>query len=465
MPFGTHRQRVPAMLAVACAGMLVYTVAGAAPDGRQLAPATCSSEAGPPAPGCFETAAAKDSTPTTEKGGDKGSTPDKCESTTTTTRKGGDKDPTTTTTEKGGDKDPTTTTTEKGGDKDPTTTTTEKGGDKDPTTTTTEKGGDKGSTTTTGKNDSGDNKDDSGPTASKAAAPTTAMAVKGDAGTAAAKDSGDDTASKSATDDKDCSTTTTTEKGGKGDGGDKDTTTTTRKGGGKATTTTTEKDSKGTDKPTTSTTTQGGTVEPQTPGDSGSSDGSTDPGSGDQGDNPISPQEAPPYDAPDSDPGPAADPEAAADPGPVDDGFDMWDDEEEVAISPMEAPGSGSMLPVINDFMPSSGGNGSARRERSRPTGSAPRVHELAAPPVVTLRGTAPTPGTTESAAVSRRLAGQLQTSVTESAFPANIISTPGEFPVNHRDPLAAAALVVLVGVSRELFKVWRRRATDFWPA
>jgi hypothetical protein len=24
---------------------------------------------------------------------------------------------------------------------------------------------------------------------------------------------------------------------------------------------------------------------------------------------------------------------------------------------------------------------------------------------------------------------------------------------------------VVLVGVSRELFKVWRRRATDFWPA
>ena len=443
MPFGTHRQRVPAMLAVACAGMLVYAVAGAAPDdGRQLAPATCSSsEAGPPTPGCVEAAADKGSTPTTAKG----STPTKCE-------------PTTTTTGKGGDKDPTTTTTGKGGDKDPTTTTTGKSGDKDPTTTTTEKGGDKGSTTTTGKNDSGD-KD---ATAAKAGQPTTALAVKSDAETAAAKDSGDDNASKAATDpDKDCPTTTTTEKGGKGDSGGKDTTTTTRKGGGKgSTTTTTEKDGKGSDKPTTSTTTQGGTVDPQTPGDSG---GSADPGSSDPGDTPISPQEAPPYDAPDSDPGPAADPEAAADPGPVDDGFDMWDDEE-VAISPMEAPGSGSMMPVINDFMPSSGEKSSGRRERSRPTGSSPSVQELAAAPVVTLRGVAPTPGSTESAAVSRRLGG-LQTSVTESAFPANIISTPGEFPINHRDPLAAAALVVLVGVSRELFKVWRRRATDFWPA
>ena len=55
--------------------------------------------------------------------------------------------------------------------------------------------------------------------------------------------------------------------------------------------------------------------------------------------------------------------------------------------------------------------------------------------------------------------------SVTESAFPANIISTPKIFPINRRDPLAAAALVLLVGVSRELFKVWRRRATDYWPA
>jgi hypothetical protein len=432
------------MLAVACAGMLVYAVAGAAPDGRQLAPATCSSEAGPPAPGCVETAAAQDSTPTTEKGGDTGSTPTKCEPTTTTTRKGGDKDPTTTTTAPG-----------KGGDKDPTTTTTAKGGDKGSTTTTTATGGDNGSTTTTGKNDSG-------PTAVKAGEPTTAMAVKGD-GTTAAKDSGDGKASTAAA-DPDCSTTTTTEKGGKDSGGKNSTTTTTRKGGGKAsttTTTTTQKDGKGTDKgSTTSTTTRGGTVNPQTPGDSGS-DGSTDPGTPDQRDNPISPQEAPPYDAPDSDPGPAADPEVAADPGPVGDGFDMWEDQD--AISPMEAPGSGSMLPVINDFMSSSGGDVSARRERSRPTGFSGRVQELAAPPVVTLQGSA-APGTTESAAVSRRLAG-LQTSVTESAFPANIISTPGQFPVNHRDPLAAAALVVLVGVSRELFKVWRRRATEYWPA
>src|SRR4029077_18305379 len=29
MPFGSHRQRVPAMLAVACVGMLFYAVAGA----------------------------------------------------------------------------------------------------------------------------------------------------------------------------------------------------------------------------------------------------------------------------------------------------------------------------------------------------------------------------------------------------------------------------------------------------
>jgi hypothetical protein len=70
----------------------------------------------------------------------------------------------------------------------------------------------------------------------------------------------------------------------------------------------------------------------------------------------------------------------------------------------------------------------------------------------------------TESGRVSRSLAG-LQTSVTESAFPATIISTPGVFPINHRDPLAAAALILLVGVSRELFKVWRRRANSYWPA
>ena len=72
--------------------------------------------------------------------------------------------------------------------------------------------------------------------------------------------------------------------------------------------------------------------------------------------------------------------------------------------------------------------------------------------------------GVTESAAVSRNLAG-LQTSASESAFPASVISTPRVFPINRRDPLAAAALILLAGVSRELFKAWRRRATEYWAA
>jgi hypothetical protein len=410
------------MLAVACVGMLVYSVAGAASDGKELAPA-------------------------------KSSTTSKCEPTTSTTQKGGDKGSTTSTTEKGGDKGSTTSTTEKGGDKASTTSTTEKSGDKGSTTTTTEKSGDAGA-----KSDSGD------PTVEKAAAPSTALEAKGDSATAT-KDSDGDTASKAATDDKDgCSTTTTTEKGGKdGSGGKDSTTTTTRKSGGKgSTTTTTDKDGKSGGKgSTTSTTAQGGTVEPQTPGDPGPDD-STDPGSSaDPGDTPISPQEAPPYDAPDSDPGPAADPEAAADPGPVE-SFDMWDDEADVAVDPLEAPGSGSMLPVFNNFLPSSDEEAAvARSSRSRSRSSGD-VQQLAAAPVVASRISAP--AVTESAAVSRQLAG-VRTSVTESAFPASIISTPSQFPVNHRDPLTAAALVILVGVSRELFKVWRRRATEYWPA
>jgi len=92
------------------------------------------------------------------------------------------------------------------------------------------------------------------------------------------------------------------------------------------------------------------------------------------------------------------------------------------------------------------------------------RVQEVAAPPLVTGSAWSDSPGVAESGSVSRSLAG-LQTSVTESAFPATIISTPRVFPVNHRDPLAAAALVLLAGVSRELFKAWRRRATRYWPA
>jgi hypothetical protein len=65
---------------------------------------------------------------------------------------------------------------------------------------------------------------------------------------------------------------------------------------------------------------------------------------------------------------------------------------------------------------------------------------------------------------VSRSLAG-VRTSASETAFPASVISTPKVFPINHRDPLAAGALVLLVGVSRELFRAWRRRAGDYWPA
>ncbi|MCA1844060.1 MAG: hypothetical protein LC792_12925, partial [Actinobacteria bacterium] len=72
--------------------------------------------------------------------------------------------------------------------------------------------------------------------------------------------------------------------------------------------------------------------------------------------------------------------------------------------------------------------------------------------------------GVTQSAAVSRNLAG-LQTSATESAFSATVISTPKVFPINRRDPLAAAALILLAGVARELFKAWRRQANDVWAA
>jgi hypothetical protein len=124
------------------------------------------------------------------------------------------------------------------------------------------------------------------------------------------------------------------------------------------------------------------------------------------------------------------------------------------------------MLPVFNNFKSSGDEQAPSRstrdrsRSRSRPSGD---VYEVAAPVVVTPRSSS-SPTVTQSAAVSRRLGG-LQTSVTESAFPASIISTPSEFPINHRDPLAAAALVLLAGVSREIFKVWRRRATDYWPA
>ena len=94
----THRQRVPAMLAVACVWMMVYAVAGAAPDdGQQLAPAEATAPAAKDG---------SDSTKTTDKDG---KAPDDCKgSTTSTTRKDGDG--------KDGDGKGTTTTTSKDGD-------------------------------------------------------------------------------------------------------------------------------------------------------------------------------------------------------------------------------------------------------------------------------------------------------------------------------------------------------------
>ena len=291
-------------------------------------------------------------------------------------------------------------------------------------------------------------------------------ADKGDTTTTTKKDDGkDDSGKKDPDKDDDCKpTTTTTEKGGKG------TTTTTRKGGdgkdgdGKGTTTTTEKD-----RPTTTTTEKRDTVEPTTP-DPGSggpdSGGSTDPGS-----TPIEPQEAPPFDP--SYDEPADDPSA----DPVDGGwYDMPEQgpiaaaDDEYAFGPIAAPGEAE--PVIPTFSNSKSRSRSEGRvpersdRRSRRGPGTSNQEELAAPPlVVSSSGSVQaSTGQSHSAAVSRQLGG-VQTSVNESALPASVISTPKIFPINRRDPLAAAALVLLVGVSRELFKIWRRRATDYWPA
>jgi hypothetical protein len=90
----THRQRVPAMLAVACVSMMVYAVAGAAPDdGQVLAPAETTAPAAKSDP----------STSTTRKGSD--TRDDDCKgSTTSTTAKDGDgKGSTTSTTAKDAD--------------------------------------------------------------------------------------------------------------------------------------------------------------------------------------------------------------------------------------------------------------------------------------------------------------------------------------------------------------------------
>jgi hypothetical protein len=128
----------------------------------------------------------------------------------------------------------------------------------------------------------------------------------------------------------------------------------------------------------------------------------------------------------------------------------------------MAVPGAApSVLPIFGDLFPGSGGKAPAVRA-SAPSRSTGRVQQLASSPRVTARTSSPV--MIESGRVSRSLAGVLS-SASESAFPATVISTPKVFPVNHRDPLAAGALVLLVGVSRELFKVWRRRASNYWPA
>ncbi|MCA1843983.1 MAG: hypothetical protein LC792_12530, partial [Actinobacteria bacterium] len=197
-------------------------------------------------------------------------------------------------------------------------------------------------------------------------------------------------------------------------------------------------------------------------GGSDPSAGSANPGS--NVDNPVKPQNVPDGEA--TDPGPAADPEVAADPGAGnDDSFD-WSGAPinpqgaDEADGPMAVPGAAdSMLPVFGDLFPTSKASAPAARP-SRATG---RVQEVAAPPVAPSANQPA--GMTESTAVSRRLGGLQTSAVTESAFPATIISSPSVFPVNHRDPLAAAALVLLAGVSRELFKAWRRRASQYWPA
>jgi hypothetical protein len=447
--FRTHRQRVPAMLAVACVGMMVYAVAGAAPnDGRELAPA----EATVPA-----AKSGSDPTATTAKG-DKSATKDDCkEPTTSTTRKDGDgkdgdgKGGSTSTTSKDGDgKGGSTSTTSKDGDG--------KGGSGSTPTTDKDGKGDSGSTPTTDKDNKGD-------VAPKAA--VNAAADKGDTTVTTAKgDSGKDDPGKDEPGKDNCEPTTpTTDKGGKGS-----TTTTTKKGGGNDTTTTTDRK----DRPTTSTTAKPNTVEPTTPsgGDPGS--GGTDSGgSPDPGAAPIEPQEAPPYDP--SYDQPVDDPEAA-DPGAFDDEgwYEMPEEgpiemeDDEYAFGPM-APGEAQpVIPTFSRYNPRSGekasvsGDRGSRRERSGRN----RDQQLAeAPLVMSSSGVVQaSSGSTESAAVSRRLGG-MQASATESAFPADIISTPKIFPINRRDPLAAAALVLLVGVSRELFRAWRRRASDYWPA
>ena len=470
MPLGSHRQRVPAMLAVAFVGMLIYAVAGAAPgDGRDMAPAKCSTDSG-------------SGTTTTTRCAD-----DDCSGSTTSTTRKGD----------GGS----TTTTGKDGDS---TSTTRKG---DSTTTT-----GKGSTTTTGKDDGGGKGDDG----SAGKAGSDGSDGEDGSGREDGKDGkdgadGDDASGKDGDDDKsadakaaaadddpagkDCgSTTSTTRRDGCSTSttakGDKASTTTTAKDGKCPTTTTTRKGGDdGDDKPTTTTT----KPKPTTTSTTRSSDPGTDPGSGPGGDppggtgpdapggpgtgldTPMEPQFIP--DPADPDPGPSTGPEDTLDPGEEFDwtyegspsGGPIGPTGEDAPTGPMAVPGAApSVLPMFGDLFPGSGGKPPAaraeRRRRDTPARSSGRVQEVASSPRVSARiATPPSPAVTESGRVSRSLAG-LRASANESAFPAEIIATPKVFPVNRWDPLAAAALVIVAGLAREGIRTWRRRATQLWP-
>lgn len=458
MPLGTHRQRVPLMMAVACVGMLVYAVAGAAPDdGRQLAPAACESDSGSrttSTTSCDE----KDGAAKGDKGSTSTTGKDDCRPTTSTTRKadsGSDKDDA----DSGGkdDKESTSTTaadSKSGDDAD-----SKKAGSDDdvklsaaakddPAPADDKDAGEDGCDGDADGSDSdgkdGDGKDDDG--------------KDDDSKDDDSKDDGDGKG------DKEPTTTTTEKKDGKGSA-----TTTTGKGaekdGKKPTTTTTERRER---EPTTSTTTQPGTAGPEAPSGGTGSGGAADP---DPGATPIEPQHVDDSDEVAFGPGPNADDYEMFDPDPAEAG-DGWDD-----LDPVGSEGDGMavdmaepdepVLPLFRDFNPPTSEKASARVTRSRPSGSRvreDRVEQVAAAPVATPRSAPAPSGVTESTAVSRRLPG-LQASLTKQAFPATVISTPKVFPMNHRDPLAAAALVLLLGVSRELFKVWRRRATDYWPA
>jgi hypothetical protein len=431
------------MLAVACVGMLVYAVAGASPDGRQLPPAPCAGSEVGGSPSCADqsmsVAAANNG------GGSTSSTAKDSGSSTPTTGKGGGCDSSTTTTTDKGGQGSTTSTTGKGGQGSTTSTT-----GKDTTSTT-----GKGSTPTTGK----------GGQASVAAADTTgnqpAAAATGNGGCGGSTPPTTGKGSTTTTTDKGAATTTTTRKGGGGKGGGK---------GGKGSTTSTTGGHGG--GPTTSTTVQGGTVKPDTStGGSSGSGGSTGPGpSPDPGSNPIQIEQVPgdPGAAPDA--GPAPDP-GASDPGASDPGagggsFDMSPGGPigatgaDVPVAPLAVSGEGqSVLPMFGDLFPGSGGRAPAANTPA-PARSA-RIQDLAAAPLAT---TGSASAMTQSEAVSRSLAG-LQGSANESAFPATIISTPKVFPVNRWDPLAASVLVVLAGLAREGLKSWRRRATQIWPS